>query len=62
MMRFNSKATPVLLTLAIAGCYIKVVNLFNQSYGVHIMPHHAILVIVALGVDAHTHKIRTHAY
>ena len=46
-MCINSKATPTNDTDY--SCQIKLQNLFNQSYRVHIMP-----VVIALGTDTNT--------
>ena len=39
MMHFNSKATPTIVNDC--SYHLKAVKLVNQSYGVHITPHHA---------------------
>ena len=38
MTRINAKATPIYDTGY--SCHITAINLFNQSYAVHIMPYH----------------------
>ena len=56
MTRSNFNATPT--TDSNCSCHIKAVELFNQSYGVHIMP----LVINSLGGGyTHTHT-HTHTH